>query len=34
MMPDEAEVVGVASPSPGNAEAFARRHGIARHYTD
>jgi predicted dehydrogenase len=34
MMPDEAEVVAVASPTPGNAEAFARRHGIAAHYTD
>jgi len=34
MMPDEAEVVAVASPTPGNAEAFARRHGIARFYTD
>jgi len=34
MMPDEAEVVAVASPTPGNAEAFARRHGIAKSYTD
>ena len=25
MMPDEAEVVAVASPTPGNAEAFAKR---------
>src|SRR5919202_4210157 len=33
-MPDEAEVVAVASPTPGNAEAFARRHGIPRFYTD
>ena len=33
-VPDEAEVVAVASPTPGNAEALARRHGIARHYTD
>lgn len=32
--PDEAEVVAVASPTPGNAEAFAKRHGIARAYTD
>ena len=32
-MPDEGEVVAVASPTPGNAEAFARRHGIAAHYT-
>jgi len=34
MMPDEAEVAAVASPTPGNAEAFARRHGIAKSYTD
>jgi myo-inositol 2-dehydrogenase / D-chiro-inositol 1-dehydrogenase len=34
MMPDEAEVVAVASPSAGNAQAFAEKHGIARHYTD
>jgi len=34
MMPGEAEVVAVASPTPGNADAFARRHGIARAYTD
>lgn len=34
MMPDEAEVVAVASPTRGNAEAFARRHGVAAHYTD
>src|SRR4029453_5476361 len=27
-MPEEAEVVAVASPTPGNAQAFARRHGI------
>ena len=33
-MPEEAEVFAVASPSPGNAEAFARRHGIPRAYTD
>jgi predicted dehydrogenase len=33
-MPDEAEVVAVASPTPGNAEAFARRHGVPRHYAD
>ena len=32
-MPDEAEVVAVASPTPGNAEAFARRHGIGAHHT-
>ena len=34
MMPEEAEVVAVASPTPGNAEAFARRHGVPRHYAD
>jgi len=34
IMPDEAEVVAVASPTPGHAEAFARRHGIPRFYTD
>ena len=34
MMPDEADVVAVASPTPGNAEAFAKRHGIAKHYGD
>ena len=34
MMPDEAEVVAVASPTPGNAEAFAKRHGIPRFYSD
>lgn len=33
-LPGEAEVVAVASPTPGNAEAFARRHGIARAYVD
>ena len=33
-MPDEAEVVAVASPTPGNAEAFARRHGIPTSYGD
>jgi myo-inositol 2-dehydrogenase / D-chiro-inositol 1-dehydrogenase len=32
MMPDEAEVVAVASPTPGNAESFAQRHGIPRFY--
>ena len=34
MMPDEAEVVAVASPTPGNAEEFARRHGIPSFYSD
>ena len=33
-MPDEAEVVAVASPTPGNAEALARRHGVRSVYTD
>jgi predicted dehydrogenase len=28
-----AEVVAVASPTPGHAEAFAAKHGIARHFT-
>ena len=30
MMPEEMEVVAVASPSPGNAERFAQQHGIPR----
>ena len=34
MMPDEAEVVAVASPTAGNAKAFAERHGIAAYYAD
>ena len=29
-----AELCAVASPSPGNAERFAARHGIAQHFTD
>ena len=33
-MPEEAEVVAVASPTPGNAEDFARRHGIPAFYSD
>ena len=33
-MPEEAEVVAVASPTPGHAESFARRHGIAAFYSD
>jgi myo-inositol 2-dehydrogenase/D-chiro-inositol 1-dehydrogenase len=33
-MPEEMEVVAVASPTKGNAEAFARRHGIAGFYSD
>jgi len=34
MVPEEAEVVAVASPTPGNAESFAQRHGIPRAFTD
>jgi len=34
LMPDEAEVVAVASPTPGNAETFARKHRIPRWFTD
>ena len=34
MMPAEAEVVAVASPTRGNAEAFAKRHDVRAHYTD
>src|ERR1700693_2440132 len=34
IMPDEAEVVAVASPTPGNAAAFAKRFGIPRVFTD
>ncbi len=34
MMPEESEVVAVASPSPGNAAAFAKRHGIPNAYED
>ena len=33
-MPEEAEVVAVASPTPGNAAAFAQRHGIPEFHTD
>jgi predicted dehydrogenase len=33
-MPEEAEVVAVASPTADNAEAFAQRHHIARAYAD
>src|SRR5205823_570723 len=31
---DDAEVVAVASPTPGHAASFAKRHGIPRSYTD
>lgn len=34
IMPDEAEVVAVASPTPGNAERFAKKHGIPRVFLD
>ena len=34
IMPDEAEVVAVASPTPGNAEKLARKYGIPRVFTD
>ena len=33
-MPEEMEVVAVASPTRGNAEAFAKRHGIPKFYAD
>lgn len=32
--PDETEIMAVASPTKGNAEAFARRHKVPRFYTD
>ena len=34
VLPDEADVVAVASPTPGNAESFARRYGIPAAYQD
>ncbi len=34
IMPEEAEVVAVASPTPGHAEEFAHRHGIPRVFLD
>ncbi|NIO04110.1 MAG: Gfo/Idh/MocA family oxidoreductase [Proteobacteria bacterium] len=34
MMPDEAEVVAIASPTPGNAEKLAKKHNIPRFFTD
>ena len=34
MIPDEAEVVAVASPSKGHAADFAKRHGVPQAYTD
>src|SRR5436309_16142004 len=33
-VPEEAEVVAVASPTKGHAAGFAKRHGIPRAYTD
>src|SRR5216117_1995596 len=33
-MPEEGEVVAVASPTKAHAAAFAKRHGIPRAYTD
>jgi myo-inositol 2-dehydrogenase / D-chiro-inositol 1-dehydrogenase len=34
ILPDEAEVVAVASPTPGNAERFAQKHRLPRWFTD
>ncbi len=34
IMPDEAEVVAVVSPTPGNPEALARKYGIPRVFHD
>ena len=34
MIPGEMRVAAIASPTPGNAERFAGRHGIPHHYTD
>lgn len=34
MMPDEAEVVAIASPTPGNAEKLAKKYNIPRFFTD
>ena len=33
-MGEEAEVVAIASPTPGNAERLARHHGVPRWFTD
>ena len=33
-VPEEAEIVAVASPTKGNAAAFAQRHGVAEAFTD
>ncbi len=34
IMPEEAEVVAIASPTPGNADALARKYGIERVFLD
>ena len=34
IMPDAAEVIAVASPTPGNAAAFAKKFGVPRVFTD
>src|SRR5215467_5185446 len=34
IMPEAAELVAVASPTPGNAAAFAKKFGIQRAFTD
>ena len=34
MVPSDMEVRAVASPTPGNAKAFAEKHGLSRHYED
>ena len=34
MMPGESEVVAIASPTPGNAAALAKRFNIPRVFTD
>ncbi|MEN6425556.1 MAG: Gfo/Idh/MocA family oxidoreductase, partial [Phycisphaerales bacterium] len=34
LMPEEAEVVAVASPTPGNAEKLAKKYGVPRFFTD
>jgi predicted dehydrogenase len=34
IMPDEAEVVAIASPTPGNAEKMAKKYNIQRVFTD
>lgn len=34
LMPEEAEVVAIASPTPGNAERLARKHSIPRFFQD